>query len=238
MIYREDLVDIELDNSGTITRNFLNHAIGKGDNMGNRYGMRLFRNGLPINIESAGAVCQGFFINPRGEHILINGENAYVHGNVAFVQLPQACYNYERQFQLTIKVVSPDIVESMRIVDGTIVNTGSDNALAPVGAVPTYQEILSVYDQMKTILHEGGVQLRFGSSGDTPLAWDTDTTLTFDTPFPTACVMVMAMPWDGFNLLSTLSVVSFNQNSVTLKQRNEDGTNQPVMNVRYVAFGY
>lgn len=235
MFYRQDIVDIEL-NSGTITRNFLNHAIGTGDNMGNRFGMRLFRGGEAIDL--TGAVCQGFFINPRGEHILISGQNAFCVGNVAFVQLPQACYNYEGQFQLTIKVVSPEIVESMRIVDGTIINTGSDNAVAPVGAVPTYQEILALYEQMKNFLHDGGVQLRFGSSGDTPLPWDTDTTLTFETPFPNACAMVMAMPWDGFNLLSTLSVVSFNQNSVTLKQRNEDATNQPVMNVRYVAFGY
>lgn len=233
-IYRQDLIDIELE-SGTINRSFLNHAIGKGDNMGNRFGMRLFRAGDAVDL--SGAVCEGFFINPRGEHILINGQNAFCFGNVAFVQLPQACYNYEGSFQLTIKVVDPDVVESMRIVDGTIVNTGVDNALAPVGAVPTYQEILAVYEQMKNYINST-VQLRFGSSGDTPLPWDTDTTLTFDTPFPTACVMVMAMPWDGFNLLSTLSVVSFNQNGVTLKQRNEDGVNQPVMNVRYVAFGY
>ena len=91
---------------------------------------------------------------------------------------------------------------------------------------------------MKNFLADGGVQLRFGSSGDTPLPWDTDTTLTFETPFPNACVMVMAMPWDGFNLLSTLSVVSFTKNGVTLKQRNEDAVDMPVMNVRYVAFGY
>ena len=235
MIYREDLIDIELE-SGTITRNFLNHAIGKGDNLGNRYGMRLFRNGVAVDL--TGAVCQGFFINPRGEHILISGQNAYAAGNVAFVQLPQACYNYEGSFQLTIKVSSPEIVESMRIVDGTIINTGVDNALAPVGAVPTYQEILAVYEQMKNVLAEGGVQLRFGSSGDTPLPWDTDTTLTFDTPFPTACVMVMAMPINGFNLLSTLSIVSYDKFGVTLKQRNEDGDNLTPMGVSYVAFGY
>lgn len=234
-VYREDLIDIELE-SGTINRSFLNHAIGKGDSMGNRFGMRLFRNGEPVDLTDA--VCEGFFINPRGEHILINGTNAYTGGNVAFVQLPQACYNYEGSFQLTIKVVDPDVVESARIVDGTIVNTGVDNALAPVGAVPTYQEILALYEQMKNFLSDGGVQLRFGSSGDTPLEWDTDTTLTFETPFPNACVMVMAMPWDGFNLLSTLSVVSFTKNGVTLKQRNEDAVDMPVMNVRYVAFGY
>lgn len=232
MFYRQDIVDIELE-SGTITRNFLNHAIGMGDNMGNRFGMRLFRAGDAVDL--TGAVCEGFFINPRGEHILISGQNAFCMGNVAFVQLPQACYNYEGQFQLTIKVVSPEIVESMRIVDGTIVNTGSDNAVAPVGAVPTYQEILSTYEGMKNILHEGGIQLRFGTD---ELPWDVATRIDFDTPFPTQCMTVMAMPLNGFNFLSTLSIVEYDRTGVTLKQRNEDPDNLRSMNVTFVAFGY
>ena len=36
----------------------------------------------------------------------------------------------------------------MRIVDGMVDNTGVDGAVAPVGTIPTYQEILAVYDQM------------------------------------------------------------------------------------------
>lgn len=231
-VYREDLIDIELE-SGTINRSFLNHAIGKGDNMGNRFGMRLFRNGEPVDLTDA--VCEGFFINPRGEHILINGTNAYTGGNVAFVQLPQSCYNYEGSFQLTIKVVDPDVVESARIVDGTIVNTGVDNALAPVGAVPTYQEILAVYEQMKNVLAEGGVQLRFGTD---ELPWDVATRIDFDVPFANRCITVMAMPLNGFNFLSTLSIVEFDRTGVTLKQRNEDPENLRTMNVTFVAFGY
>ena len=116
-VYREDLIDIELE-SGTINRSFLNHAIGKGDNMGNRFGMRLFRDGVAVDLTDA--VCEGFFINPRGEHILINGANAYTSGNVAFVQLPQACYNYEGSFQLTIKVVDPEVVDPCGLWTGPL----------------------------------------------------------------------------------------------------------------------
>ena len=148
-IYREDLVDIELE-SGTIHRSFLNHSIGKGDNMGNRFGVRLFRNGEAI-ILGSGCSCEGFFMAPNGQNIMITGSGrTYANGNVAWVQLPQACYNYEGQFTLAIKVIDTGngVTGTMRIVDGIVDNTGTDGAVAPVGTVPTYQEILAVYDQM------------------------------------------------------------------------------------------
>ena len=142
-VYREDLVDIELE-SGTIHRSFLNHSIGKGDNMGNRFGVRLFRNGEPVNIGAAS--CIGLFMAPNGNNIALSSQ--YTGGNVAYVTLPQACYNVEGQFSLAIKVIQDGITETMRIVDGIVDNTGVDGAVAPVAAVPTYQEILAVYDQM------------------------------------------------------------------------------------------
>lgn len=151
-IYRNDIIDIELE-TGTVFRSFLNHAIGKGDNMGNRYGMRLLRNGSPITLTDA--TCTGLFISPHGEHILISGTDyTGISGNTAWVQLPQACYNYEGQFVLSIKVTDPGVTETMRIIDGTVVNTGYDGAVAPVGSVPTYQEILNVYERLNQIAGE------------------------------------------------------------------------------------
>ena len=146
MAYREEIVDIDLDNNGTIHRTFLNHAIGKGDSLENRYGVRLFRNGEPLNL--GGASCEGFFMAPDGNNILISGQNTRTSGNVAYVQLPQACYNTEGQFTLAIKVIDGGVTGTMRIIDGVVDNTGTDGAVAPVGTVPSYQEVLAVYNQM------------------------------------------------------------------------------------------
>ena len=142
-VYREDLVDIELE-SGTIHRSFLNHSIGKGDNLGNRFGVRLYRNGEPVNLGTAS--CIGLFMAPDGTNIALSSQ--YAGGNIAYVTLPQACYSTEGQFTLAIKVIQDGITETMRIVDGVVDNTGVDSPVAPVGTVPTYQEVLAVYDQM------------------------------------------------------------------------------------------
>ena len=40
-VFRQDLADIDLDQNGTIHRTFLARAIGKGDLMANRFGVRL-----------------------------------------------------------------------------------------------------------------------------------------------------------------------------------------------------
>jgi hypothetical protein len=145
-IYREDLVDVELE-SGSIHRSFLNRSIGRMDNKGNRFGVRLFRNGQPANVD--GATCNGFFMAPNGQNILITGSSYTYCGNgIAYVQLPAACYNVEGQFSLAIKVTGNGITETMRIVDGRVVNTGTDSPVAPTETVPTYEEIISVYEQM------------------------------------------------------------------------------------------
>ena len=145
-VYREDIVDIELE-SGSIHRSFLNHSIGRMDVKGNRFGVRLFRNGEPVNINTA--TCSGYFMAPNGQNIYISGDDyTYCGNNVAYVQLPAACYNSEGQFTLAIKVTGDGITETMRIVDGRVENTGTDSPVAPTGTVPTYEQIIAVYEQM------------------------------------------------------------------------------------------
>jgi hypothetical protein len=146
-ITRMDIVDIEL-NSGNVHRSWLNHSIGSGDNNANAFGVRLFRNSEPVDI-GAGWV-QGFFRNSQGQNIALT-ENGVIDGNVTYVTLPQACYNYEGQFTLAIKLVSPGFTSTvtMRIVDGIVDNTNTGGAVAPTGTVPTYQEILAVYAEMQ-----------------------------------------------------------------------------------------
>lgn len=145
-IKRMDIVDIEL-NSGSIHRGWLNHSIGTGDAKANCFGVRLFRDKEPVSL-SGGSV-QGFFRNSQGQNIALTSEGT-ISNNVAYVTLPQACYNYEGQFTLAIKVINSSlgITGTMRIVDGMVDNTNTGSAVAPTGTVPTYQEVLAVYDEM------------------------------------------------------------------------------------------
>ena len=144
--YLEDYVDIELY-SGNLFRSFLNRTIGKNDNNANVFGIRVLRGGSPVNI--SGSSVQGYFMAPDGSNIAItDSDHTGISGNTAWVILPQACYNYEGQFTLAIKLIGDGVTGTMRIVDGVVNNTGVTGAVAPTGAVPTYQEVLAVYDQM------------------------------------------------------------------------------------------
>lgn len=146
-IYHEDILKIDLKNNGSLHRSFINRAIGLQDAMANRYGVELYFDGEPVNLGSAS--CIGLFMAPDGTNIVISGQD-YTHceNNIAYVQLPQACYNVEGQFTLAIKVIDAPITGTMRLVDGTVNNTGAEGAVAPTGSVPTYQEVLAVYQQM------------------------------------------------------------------------------------------
>lgn len=143
-LFHQDIADIDLE-SGSIHRSFLNHSIGTADSAANRFGVRVFRKGNPEDL--SGVSCQGFFRNSRGENIALTSYGT-VNGNVAYVTLPQACYNYSGNFTLSIKLVGSGVTGTMRIVDGVVDNTNTSGAVAPTGSVPTYQEILSAYDEM------------------------------------------------------------------------------------------
>ena len=143
-IYHEDIISIEL-NSGNIHRSFARHSIGSGDSAANRFGIRVLRGGEEVDL--TGCSCYGYFRDPRGNNIALTS-NGTVNGAVAYVTLPQACYNYEGQFCLSIKLIGGGVTGTMRIVDGVVDNTNTGSAVAPTSTVPTYSEILSQYDAM------------------------------------------------------------------------------------------
>lgn len=143
-IYKQNIVDIDL-NKGTVHREFLNHSIGSGDSNADRFGMRVFRDRQPEDL--TGVACQAVFRDPKGNPIALTSHGTII-GNTAFVTLPQACYNYDGQFCLSIKLIGGGVTGTMRIVDGMVDNTHTGGAVAPTGAVPTYQEVTSLYNEM------------------------------------------------------------------------------------------
>ena len=143
-IYKEDIVTINLE-AGSIFRSFKKHTIGTADSAADRFGIRVKRGDDDVDL--SGCSCYGYFRDPQGNNIALTS-NGTIDGNVAYVTLPQACYNYEGQFTLAIKLIGSGVTGTMRIVDGVIDNTNTGSAAAPTGTVPTYSEILSQYDAM------------------------------------------------------------------------------------------
>ena len=137
-IYREDIIDIELE-SGTVFRSFNNKIIGGGDSSGNRYGVRLLRDGEPVSM--SGVACVGYFIRSDGITLVINGA---VSNGIAYVELPAAAYAVGGNFTLAVKVSGTGFAETMRIVDGTVVLTTTGIINDPASVVPSLADLNAV----------------------------------------------------------------------------------------------
>lgn len=145
-IYHSDIVDIDLNN-GTIHRSFVQRIVGNGDVFANRFGVRIYRNGQPVNI--AGATCIGYFIRwATGDTITING--GLVGGEEAYVTLPDACYAYDGAFTLAIKLVHENVTGTMRVIDGTVIKSMEGVPVDPGNQIPDLSEILAVIDRAET----------------------------------------------------------------------------------------
>ena len=48
-VFREDYLDIDL-NSGSVNRTFTARMIGEGDQNGNAYGVRVFKDNAPVSL--------------------------------------------------------------------------------------------------------------------------------------------------------------------------------------------
>lgn len=144
-VYKRDMVDINLE-TGNIQRTFLNHSIGLHDKKADHFGIRVFRNGEPVDL--SGVSVQGVFMPPQGDPIAITSGNI-ISGNVAEVVLPDACYNYDGQFCLAIRLVdvTNSVTDTVRIVDGVVDNTHSGGTISPLPVEPTWAEIKAAYEQ-------------------------------------------------------------------------------------------
>ena len=129
-IYKEDIQIIDLE-TGTISRTFLNKALGEGDSYGDRFGVIVQRGGQPVDL--TGVSVSGFFIRTNGTTEALSGSRS---GSKCWVDLPAACYAVEGNFTLGIKLTHSGTTVTARIVDGTIVNTSLGSIYDPGSLIP------------------------------------------------------------------------------------------------------
>ena len=134
-ISREDILAVDLS-GGSVSRSFQNKAVGEGDFAANVYGIRAYRNGQEVDL--SGATCIGYFIRPDDITLVLAGT---VEGNKAAVELPEAAYARTGSFTLAIKVNNNGMAATMRIIDGTVVNTTTGEISDSSAAIPNLQEI-------------------------------------------------------------------------------------------------
>ena len=90
----------------------------------------------------------GYFIShANGETVTING--GLFNGQEAYVDLPDDCYFYPGGFSLVIKLVSSGsgVTGTMRIIDGTVVDSMIGSPIDPGGVIPDLSELLAVIER-------------------------------------------------------------------------------------------
>lgn len=147
-VYRGDVVNIELS-TGTMFRSFLNKSIGEGDDEGNRFGFRVFRNGEPVDISQC--TVMGYFINNNGQTVIMQGSSV---GNLGYVILPEECYAVEGNFSLAIKASGGGITGTLRIVDGAVVNTSTDSIIDPGNVIPSLADWIALIAQAEAAVED------------------------------------------------------------------------------------
>ena len=139
-IYHNDIVDVDLE-TGTVHRSFAQEVIGEGDKKANRYGIRLWRGKEPATAE--GSTCMGYFIRyGHGDTVTING--GLFNGQEAYVELPESCYSYDGSFALVIKLVGGGVTGTMRVVDGTVIDTVIGPPVDPGSVIPDLADLMAV----------------------------------------------------------------------------------------------
>ena len=155
-VYREDIIDVDLI-SGTVHKNReMLHLISEGDAEGDVFGVRILRDGEPVDM--AGCSVVGHFIRSDGTTVIITGTRS---GSTCYVKLPESCYVVEGNFRLSIKVGDSGKTTTVRIVDGTVINTITGALVDPGGVVPDLSEFEQLVEDINAAaeLIEGNITI-------------------------------------------------------------------------------
>lgn len=140
-VYKDHVIDVDL-NRGFLNRTFTNCPIGGGDSMGDRFGVRVFRSGNPLDL--TGVTCTGFFIRANGTSVALSGT---ISGNVCYLHLPQSCYAVDGNFVLTLKLTGSGMTSTVRVVDGTVIKAELGTIVDPGSVVPDLSDFTALVER-------------------------------------------------------------------------------------------
>ena len=141
-IYRSDIVRVDLDHA--LLRKHVGAILVTGDKLGNRFGAEFSRDGKPVDVTGCGVTA--YFMRPGEDAIVLNGTAS---GSVAYVDLAQACYSKASSFTLTIKISYGGSTTALRVIDGYILLTQTDELVDPGDVVPTMDDLLAQIEAME-----------------------------------------------------------------------------------------
>ena len=99
-------------------------SLMRGDKKANRIIAELFAGDEPFDL--TGVTVKGKFCKPpNGDAVELAGE---VQGNLAIVQLDDACYTQDGHYTATVSLVLNDVERTVLLISGDVLRSGSGNA--------------------------------------------------------------------------------------------------------------
>lgn len=187
-IYREDIATIDL------TEPLLRESVGKtlatGDKLANRIGVRVRRRGQPVDLTGHAVI--GYFIRPDLQTVVMDGAT---DGDLAYVDIAQACLTERGPFSLAIKVSGDDVTQTLRVLDGSIILTQTDALIDPGEVVPTLDDIFAQIAAMEQAAEEANAAAAYANQAASA---SIDATLNM---MHTSAPVIVKSVCDGSNVL-------------------------------------
>lgn len=129
----------------------LRHALSSGDERGDRFEVTVTRGGQPVALD--GASVQAYFLRASdGGTVALTGS---AEGNVAVLELPEACYAVPGRFTLTVKVSVGDTRHAVYVAEGAVLRASTEEIIDPGHSVPDLGELLARIAQLEAVTAEG-----------------------------------------------------------------------------------
>ena len=138
--YKYSYLNIDIRNLNTTPRSFCARMLGEGDKNGDKFCVRIFDEGVPVNISDCSVV--GYFVRQDGTTVVVEGTVTGTDNNIAVITLPSSCYAVTGQFTLSVKVTGTNFSGTIWIVDGTITDTSTNTYVDPGSVISGLDETL------------------------------------------------------------------------------------------------
>lgn len=141
-LIRIDIADIDLQKP--LKRENTGVLLAEGDRVANRFGANVFRGINPVDL--TGYAMKAYFIRPTLDTMTLDG---VIDGNTVYIDLPDSCYASEGHYSLALKIIGDDITQTLRVIDGYIRLTETDNEIVPETEVVSLKELLQRIDEVE-----------------------------------------------------------------------------------------